>query len=358
MSRITTNDTVGRTFFCVVQQKSLETLRIEQQWDNITDFEKTLIIAFSDVLGHNNFYGTICISAEGLKHIHLVVTFDKPKRFSTVAKLLGNAHIEQQRGTKEQAINYIEKKGKFEEKGEKILGYFGDKNAIQDNHGQRTDLDLEKAIKDGVLNASTLNQYILENAKTETQAKRITSVYTRQMQEIYNKNNARNKVEVIYVFGKTGSGKTQGAYEKFNDIFRTNVSEKTSFPFNGYCGQKTLLLDELRPGTFKVAELFSILDSHPINLDVKYGQFPACYNTVVITTAFPFEKWFTDETYESNDNHLQQFRRRITKLYKAENGQWIDLNYQWNNDTKKATWNDDSQWLNHDTTDSIPFLTE
>lgn len=356
MSRITTNETVGRTFFVVIHEESLKNMLIEPQWDNIEQFEKTLISSFSDVLGHDNFYGTICESAQGIKHIHLVETENKPKRFTAVAKKLGNAHTEQMRGTKEQAEDYIEKRGKFEEKGEKILGYFGNKNAIQNNSGKRTDLDIEKQIRDGTLNASNLNRYILDNTTTDTQAKRIENRYARILHDIYDKTKREN-IEVIYVEGKTGEGKTYNAIEKYPDYFIASVDEHNNFAFDNYKGEKTLILDELRPGIFKANELLRILDKYPLLLNVKYGNFPACWERIIITTAYPLKEWYNDETVKGNDDKKAQFLRRINKYYIAKNREWIDQHYKYDNTTKKATWDANPEWLNCDTTD-IPFLTE
>lgn len=356
MSKITTNDTIGRTFFVVIHEESLKNMLIEPQWENIEQFEKTLISSFSDVLGHDNFYGTICESAQGVKHIHLVETENKPKRFTAVAKKLGNAHTEEMRGTKEQAEDYIEKRGKFEEKGEKILGYFGNRNAIQDNHGKRTDLDIEKQIKDGTLNASNLNRYILDNTSTDTQAKRIENRFTRIMHDLYDRK-SRNEIEVIYVEGKTGEGKTRIAYERYPDLFRASVDENNNFPFDNYKGEKTLVLDELRPSILKPNFLLQILDRYPLTLNIKYGNFPACWDRVIITTAFPLSEWYNDETIKGNDDKKAQFLRRINKFYIAKNNEWIDQHYNYDQTTKKATcdlWGHNDKWLKVD--ESITHL--
>ena len=351
MSKITTNDTIARTFFVVINEKSLKNMLITPDWENIEQFENVLISSLSDILGHDNFYGTICKSAKGLYHIHLVETENKATRFSTVAKKLGNSHIEPMRGTKEQAEAYIEKKGAFEEKGEVILGYFGNRDSIQNNSGKRNDLDIEHMIRKGELNATNLTRYILDNSNTDTEAKRIENRYTRIMHDIYD-HKERPNIKVIYVEGKTGSGKTRGALERYPDIFQASVDEKNNFAFDNYHGEKCLLLDELRPGVFNVGFLLKLLDKHPFLFNVKYGNFPACYDTVIIATAFPLNKWFADENIEGNDDRQAQFRRRINEYYIAENGKWIDQHYTWNDNEKVATcdaWTTD-KWQQADDT--------
>lgn len=313
------NDTIARTFFVVINPKSLDNLLIKQQWDNIPEFIKTLERALCDVLGHSNFYGTICTSKTEHNHIHLVTTEDKPTRFKALAKKLGNAHIEPMRGTKEEAEDYIEKEGNFsqddkpEEEREKILGYFGNKKAIENNQGKRTDLDLDKLILSGELNASNIDEYILNNTHSEQSARQIETRYARVKSVQYGKKN--RDVKVIYVEGESGAGKTYGAYERYKDIFTASMDTDASFKFDGYRGESTVILDELRPGIYNKEYLFKLLDDYPLSLNVKGGRFYACYTTVIICTTFPLAKWYSDENYENNDNNRKQFMRRIDEHY-------------------------------------------
>ena len=129
---------VARTFFLTVWPKSLENVGISSDFDDIPALHKALEDLWIDIGGSH--YTAICESADGKRHIHDVVTFDKPKRLSSVAKLYGAAHVEIMRGTKEDAIKYINKEGKFEEKGEVILDKWGNPGAIENNAGSRTDL--------------------------------------------------------------------------------------------------------------------------------------------------------------------------------------------------------------------------
>lgn len=124
----------AKTFFNVIHEQSLINMGIEPTWNDLPKLQSALESAFDEIGGKH--YTAICLSAEGLYHIHDVVTFEKTTRRNTVSKKFGNCHVEEMRGTKEQAENYILKKGKFEEKGEKILATFGDINAIKNNSGR------------------------------------------------------------------------------------------------------------------------------------------------------------------------------------------------------------------------------
>ena len=61
--------------------------------------------------------------------------------------------------------------------------------------------------------------------------------------------------------------------------------------FDGYNGDKTLLLDELR-GNIKLSYLLQILDPYPLKVEVKGGTVNAEWDRVFITTNTPPEKWY------------------------------------------------------------------
>lgn len=311
---------VAKTHFIVIHEKSLENIGIEPTWNNLPALKSALESVFDDIGAKH--YSAICISAEGRYHVHVVLTFDKAKRTTAVAKLLGNAHVENMRGTKEQAADYINKRGKFEEKGEKVLSVFGCLDAIQNNSGKRTDLAIfdAAALADGF----NITQYILDHTTTEREAQSLEKRYYRLLETHAA---AWRNVSVTYVEGATGSGKTRVAMERYPNAFKANVSDKTNFPFNGYKGEKVLILDELRPGIFSPAELFQILDGYKQTIDIKYGSIPACWTTVIITTSMPLNDWFNSpQEIQGQDNLRAQFKRRIAAHMIAVNGIWRDYN--------------------------------
>lgn len=62
-----------------------------------------------------------CISEQGLIHLHMVLEDSNQARFTAIQKLFPKSHIDPTRGTKEQAEDYIHKRGKFAEKGEQVI---------------------------------------------------------------------------------------------------------------------------------------------------------------------------------------------------------------------------------------------
>lgn len=321
---------VAKTFFCVLHSKALENMGITPNWENIAELKANLNEALN--LISTNYVYTICKSEKGVYHIHLVITVDKATRATTLSKNIGNAHIEPMRGTKEQADDYINKRGKFEEKGEIILDKDGNIETIVNNQGARTDwIEFDKlALKDGF----NLNDYILEKGYTGYKEKACITRYSRLIEQ---KTQCFRSVEVIYVEGDTGQGKTKGVYDRhpYKEVFKFSTDTNNNFKFDGYKGEKILLLDELRPNQLSTGYLFQLLDGYPLRVNVKGGYMWAQWNKVYITTSYSLSEWFkvdkskpyfdTEEKCESVEKLRKQFIRRISAHYKAINFVWTPI---------------------------------
>ena len=82
-----------------------------------------------------------CISAEGLHHIHMVLEDKVSMRFSKIKKSYAvGMHFEATRGNKDQAEDYINKRGQFAEKGERVL-YLCRAGEIKAAQGKRSDIE-------------------------------------------------------------------------------------------------------------------------------------------------------------------------------------------------------------------------
>lgn len=91
-----------------------------------------------------------CVSADGLHHLHMVLEDTNKARFSALKKAYPKAHLEPTMGNKQQAEDYIQKRGKYQEKGEKVL-YIARYGTIKGNQGARRDFDIiEQLIEEGM----------------------------------------------------------------------------------------------------------------------------------------------------------------------------------------------------------------
>ena len=166
--------------------------------------------------------------------------------------------------------------------------------------------ELYQMVLDNMTNAEILaiNQdYILQIDK-------IDRVRTTVLTERF-KDSVRLDLEVVYIFGKTGTGKTRGVLEKNG---YSNVYRVTDYlhPFDGYNCQSVIAFDEFR-SSLRLKEMLMYCDIYPIELPSRYANKFACYNKVYIISNWELEKQYSDLQRDDQET-WQAFLRRIHKV--------------------------------------------
>ena len=268
-----------------------------------------------------------CMADEegSMYHTHVFVVFTSRVRFSMMKRYFPEAHIERCRGTVSDNVNYIKKSGKWEldesKQEKKIEGTF-EEYGIQppDSKGKRSDMsDLYKMVLDNMTNAEILatNQdYILQIDKLD---KIRTTILTERLKET-----VRLDLEVIYISGATGTGKTRGVLEGNG---YSNVYRVTDYlhPFDGYSCQSVICFDEFR-SSLKLKEMLLYCDIYPIELPSRYTNKFACYNKVYIVSNWTLEKQYPEIQREDGES-WNAFLRRINKvIIYDKSGNWTEYN--------------------------------
>lgn len=258
------------------------------------------------------------IGKNGTPHTHIYVYFNSRVRFSKLKKHFPEAHIEAALGSVQANIDYIKKNNRWEnsEKSEtKVEGSFEDWGTIPVQRGLRPEMEeLYQMIKCGYTNAEILeinNDYI-------SLLDKIDKVRITLLQEKY-KNIRRLNLEVVYVYGATGTGKTRGILDKHGDC---NVYRVTQYKhaFDMYNCQNILVLEEYR-SNIQLGELLSYLDVYAVELPARYVNRFACYEKVYIVSNWKLEEQYLDVQRESPET-WKAFLRRIHKVvHYQENGE-------------------------------------
>lgn len=151
------------------------------------------------------------IATTGTPHTHIFVLADSPIRFSTLKGRFPLAHIEKAYGSAETNRAYIRKEGKWadSDKAEtSVEGTFEEYGDMPSEKAEKAPVMAEviEAIKDG----KTTAQIIEDNPALAFRVHDIDSLRQTLLADRYMREN-RN-VEVTYIYGATGAGKTTAAF--------------------------------------------------------------------------------------------------------------------------------------------------
>ena len=260
------------------------------------------------------------IATTGTYHTHIFLYSPSPIRFSTVKNRFPTAHIDKTYGSAKENRDYIRKEGKWAEtdKAEtKVPDTFlewGDMPAEKEEKAPQM-YKLIQEVREGI---STAN--IIE--RSPNLAFRVRDIDTLRQTLLSDRYASENrKIEVWYIFGASGTGKTRGIYERHDakDICRiTNYRNGRGISFDGYTGQDVLVFEEFH-SQIPIEDMLNYLDIYPLSLPARYSDRVACYTRVYITSNLPLEKQYRNVQWDSLET-WRAFIRRIHKVleYRAD----------------------------------------
>lgn len=249
------------------------------------------------------------IGENGTPHTHIYVYFDSRVRFSTVKRNFPTAHIEVAQGGVKENIAYIKKGGKWKDtkKGEtSVSGTFEEWGNRPKQNGKNRDNEwLYDRIKERLTNAEIFelnNDWILMGDKIDKA--RLSYLEDKCKTE-------RRKIEVIYVCGATGTGKTRGIFDENGDA---NICRVTDYknPFDSYHMESVLVFEEFR-SSLPISDMLNYLDIYPMSLPARYANRYAGYTRVYIVSNEPLESQYPN-VQDENPETWKAFLRRIHKV--------------------------------------------
>lgn len=251
------------------------------------------------------------IGEEGTYHTHLYFALKSPTRFTTVKKRFPPAHIERANGSSKENVDYVKKEGKWEGsmKAEtSVPDSFEEWGEMpNDKSGNRNDMmDLYDMIKDGYSDYEILE----ENAAYILQVDKIEKVRQIHKEEMY-RNTFRN-LEVTYIYGEPGIGKSRSVMEKYG---YANVYRVTDYmhPFDGYKGQDVIVFEEFYSSAVRISDMLNYLDGYPLELPCRYNNKIACFTKVYLISNIPFPEQYHNIKVEHEATY-KAFVRRISKI--------------------------------------------
>lgn len=161
---------------------------------------------------------------------------------------------------------------------------------------------IKEMIEAGLSDLEIANTYPAQAMKNQSALAKYRLMWDRQ-------NADWRDVNVHYIHGKTGVGKSRGIYAKhgYNNVFA--VTNYHSGAFDSYDGQDVIVFEEFR-SSFKCGMMLTYLDGHPCELPARYADKFAKFTQVYIVSNWKLEEQY-EGTQENNPETWNAFLRRI-----------------------------------------------
>lgn len=235
-------------------------------------------------------------------HIQGYIQLDRNMRLSFVRGLLPRAHWEIRRGSHEEAKLYC-KKEESRRVGPWELGH------EVGGQGKRNDLeDILTLVKEKKSNYEILDQV---GAGAARHCKAIQFMrFTLAEQE---SDRQLQGIRVLVLYGATGTGKTYAAINYIANNRDYYICEAPSHAqsklwFDGYEGQKTLILDDFEGSFCPFRFLLRLLDCYKLKVEVKGSFVWAAWTTVVITSNIHPSGWYTSTVLAPLERRINEIR--------------------------------------------------
>jgi len=241
----------------------------------------------------------------GTEHYQVYIEYKNPRKFTTIKNKFPRAHIEPRKGTRSQAREYCSKEET------RISGPYEIGEFKEEKPGKRN--DILRCIE---LIENTGDVKDVRECYPDTYIKYMDRFikYANELRIEEYKDKFRD-IDVIYLYGKTGIGKTRTIMETYGyrNVYRVTDYDR---PFDMYESQSVICFEEFR-NSLKIEEMLIYLDGYPCQLTARYYNRIACYETVVIVSNWAIDKQY-EKVREKYPETYKAFHRRIKCVINLE----------------------------------------
>lgn len=248
-------------------------------------------------------------------HTHIYIYYKNAVYFSTIKNYFPEAHIETALGNSQQNKDYIRKEGSYidsEKKETNIIETFEEYGEIPMDTFTKNSSVSEKVlqmIEDGFLNAQIIRVYPSYATKISHLDQARQTILEDKYKEEF------RTLDIKYIYGETGTGKTRSVMEEFGYI---NVYKVTNYEhaFDNYKGEDVILFDEYR-SSLPISDMLQYLDGYPCRLPARYADKIACYTKVRIVSNISIDNQYKNIQVEQPATY-NALLRRINEIIKFE----------------------------------------
>lgn len=226
---------------------------------------------------------------KGTDHTHVYAAFRNSVMFDTIHSKFFGVHVDAAKGKHRDNRDYIRKEGKWLDDAKHETNHietfeeWGELPPDKSRSESQAEMIMQM-IRDGKSNA----EIITECPNAYTKLNYIEQARQTLLEDQYK--NTRRVLDVTYIWGDTGVGKTRSVMDKYG---YSEVYQITDYvhPFDGYKGQDVVIFEEFR-SSLKIEDMLKYLDGYPLQLPCRYANKTACYTKVYLISNIPLEKQY------------------------------------------------------------------
>ncbi|MDE7246599.1 MAG: viral replication protein [Lachnospiraceae bacterium] len=258
------------------------------------------------------------IGENGTEHFHLAIFRPSPIRFSRLKRLFPTAHIEKAYGSMSENRDYVSKGGKWaatDKSDTSVPGTFAEYGTMPSEQEETASkyATLMSELREGKTNTEIVEAH----PEMAFHIQHIDILRETICNDIYH-STFRPNLEVTYLYGSSGVGKTRSIFEKHvpRDICRITTYPRNGIRFDAYHGQRILVFEEF-VSQIPLSDMLNYLDIYPIMLPARYSDRAACYDRVYITSNLPLIAQYESDQKNCPDR-WSAFYRRIHNVYEFQ----------------------------------------
>lgn len=265
--------------------------------NNYTDEERERIFSICETEGRYAIVGEE-IGEQGTRHLQGYVIFKKSYRFTTIKnRYLPRCHIEVAAGDARSNQRYCSKDGVFREFGE----------IPKSTTNQSRDKLAERFRDCMVEGRHGVTRFADENPGTwYFSGHNLFRNFWALQRPV-----ERPNISVRWFCGPPGVGKSRKAHEEIQDGY---IKEPRTKWWNGYCGEREVIIDDFGPNGIDINHLLRWFDRYKCYIETKGGMLPLLADKFIVTSNFAPSEIFVDQ-HGVLHQQLPALERRIVIEY-------------------------------------------
>lgn len=254
-----------------------------------------------------NYVGQAEIAPEtGNKHWHIYIEQPNGIWSTKLKEKFPEGQIAKRKGSKQQALEYVTK-SKTKIAGSEISNGEIDVSSKKPSKASRE--DVVELILEGMRWGDIRGQYP-HLAGIDSYFEKVDAGVQKQ-KAFY----GQRDVDVFYIYGQPGVGKTRAIYENFSydEVYRiTNYKH----PFDSYDGQDVIVFDEFN-SQLPFELMLNVADRYPLELPARYNNKYALFTKVIFLSNIPFESTY-GEIKKWELERWWAWERRVKNIFEME----------------------------------------